>query len=396
MGWSWWPSPQPEPWSWGWQAYPAVWLLLIAISAGYVSSLRRLGARHLLGEPPATHEQRLRFGAGVVVLWVALDWPVGALAGHLLLFHAAQFLLVSLVAAPLLLLGLPPWFAAALRPAGATLRARAIRTLAAVAGRPPAGLVLFAAALLVTHLPPVVDSLRPSAFGSLLLVAAWLISGLVLWWPVVGRSAAGGELTYFFGMLYLFVPFLLPKIPGFVYAFRDDTLYAAFAVAPRVWAISPHTDQQYAGLTLWIAGSVMVVGALAVLIFSWYAEDQRIGLPGTLALPADARAVALLFEVPGAWGALLQLHTIIDGALPAHQRGVELTFALREQAGTGRRGPQVVLELLLAGEHGGDGGIATRVDREYAAYIDTIEHGRRSAIVDRLAFRVVTYGSRVT
>lgn len=48
------------------------------------------------------------FSSGLLVLWAALDWPLGPLgASYLASVHVLQFLLIALVAPPLLLAGLP-------------------------------------------------------------------------------------------------------------------------------------------------------------------------------------------------------------------------------------------------------------------------------------------------
>ena len=235
--------------------------------------------------------------------------------------------------------------------------------------------------------------MRASPAGSLAIAIVWLGAGLLLWWPVAGPAPAVNRLPYFWGLVYLVVPFVLPKVPGLIFAFSATPAYEVFEAAPRVWELSPQVDQQFAGLVLWIAGSVMVVAALGVLFFRWYAEDQRMAHPGTLAVPADPRALDLLFEVSGAWAALEQLVAIIDGALPEQQAGAELAFAIREPAGAR---PQVVLELHVVAASALEAALAERIEGQYAALLGRLDGGQRAAIGARLAFRVVGYGSRVT
>ena len=124
----------------------------------------------------------------------------------------------------------------------------------------------FAIALACTHLPAVVDTLRPSPWGSFAITAAWLAAAVALWSPLVGPLAGRHRPPYLVGMLYLVAPFIFPKVVGAFYLFRDDPLYDVYEGAPRVWAdVSAHGDQQAAGLLLWIIGSFMVIAALGVL-----------------------------------------------------------------------------------------------------------------------------------
>src|SRR5438309_4967154 len=60
----------------------------------------------------ATRRQIALFSCGVGVLLLASDWPIHDLAEqYLYSFHMIQHLLMTLVAAPLLLLGTPEWLA---------------------------------------------------------------------------------------------------------------------------------------------------------------------------------------------------------------------------------------------------------------------------------------------
>jgi len=102
---SFWCSATGAAWTWQWRAYPGVWLFIILLAFG-MWAWNRAGAR------AAGHPQRPAhplFVGGLVVLWLALDWPIGALgAGYLASVHMLQFLLMALVAPPMLLMGPSP------------------------------------------------------------------------------------------------------------------------------------------------------------------------------------------------------------------------------------------------------------------------------------------------
>src|SRR5690606_30462991 len=107
--------------------------------------------------------------------------PLGTLgAGYLASAHMAQFLLYTLGAAPLLLLGTPDWLAERIV---SRLRIRpAVRWLgSSLVG---AG-VIYNVTLVATHSPGVVSLLRTSQFGSFFMDLVWLLAGVVLWLPVL-------------------------------------------------------------------------------------------------------------------------------------------------------------------------------------------------------------------
>lgn len=96
-------SASKVPWDWTPRAYPGVWLAMASLLGWYLLARRRL----TLDERLADDRRRpLAFVAGWVVLWAASDWPIGTLgSGYLASAHMVQYLLYTLVAAPLLVLG---------------------------------------------------------------------------------------------------------------------------------------------------------------------------------------------------------------------------------------------------------------------------------------------------
>src|SRR5687768_12197035 len=142
----------------------------------------RAGARAALKPQRPAHPA---FVGGLVILWLALDWPIGALgAGYLASVHMLQFLLIALVTPPLLLRGPSPAALAMLD--GDSMVARVVQRLTA----PGLALVLFNAIVLLTHIPAIVDGLMVTQFGSMLVDLLWLLAGILFWWPLVAPVPA--------------------------------------------------------------------------------------------------------------------------------------------------------------------------------------------------------------
>ena len=397
----WWPVASGEAWTWAWQAYPGVWLFVGVIAAGYALIIRAEEARaRRRGEAGVEGWRIACFAGGLALLWVSLDWPLGRMAaGYLATANAAQDLLVTLGAAPLLLLGLPPSRDRQRQPLSVVGRARSLL------GQPIIAAAVFGIALMVTHLPDVVDALRPTALGSAAITTTWLVSAVVLWTPLAGPLAGRHRLPYFGALVFLAVPFVFPKIAGAFFVFADEPLYQVYTTAPRVFDdVSAMQDQHAAGFVLWVIGSLMVVAALGALFHRWFTEDRRIASPASLEIPADPRAVDLLFEVPGAWAALEQLVASVGQALPADRTGTTLAFGYRDRiedaghAGDGDGAPptQVILELHVSLSAAAEASIAQRIEADYGEYLGRLPPRRRDGIARALAFRVVGYGSRVS
>jgi putative membrane protein len=272
---TWWCSATRLPWDWTPRAYPGVWLAMGLILAAYVLSRRRMTAAERAADPswrPAA------FVGGWLALWIASDWPLGTLgAGYLASAHMVQYLVTTLVAAPLLVAGVGE----------ATLRRATARTrttgLVRAACRPVTAAVLFNLVLVATHAPAVVDALRTSQAGSFVLDALWLASGLVLWLPVCGPLP---ELRpgYPARAALLFVGAgVVPMIPGGFLTFADNPLYSVYELAPRVGGLDATSDQQLAGVLMKLGSVPLIWPVIGVLFARWAAEDRRPAAPADVA-----------------------------------------------------------------------------------------------------------------
>lgn len=256
---TWWCSATGVPWTGEWRAYPGVWLFLGLIVGGF--------GRWGRTEGPGQRAADWFFAVGVALLWLALDWPLGALSGYLASAHAGQFILLALGAPPFLLLGLRP-----------RLGIGPTRTWLEVAARPLAALVGYNLLMLVTHVPGVVDGLMPSQWGSLLIDLLWIIAGGLLWWPVVAPERYR-RLSPPLLMGYLFLQTIPATLPAAFLVFATYPLYRLYELAPRVTSqLTPAYDHQVAGLLMKIVGDPFIWVGIAIVYFRWANAERRADL----------------------------------------------------------------------------------------------------------------------
>lgn len=257
----WWCAAQGVPWEWSWRPYPGVWAFLGLLALAYVG-LRRRAAGDRAGR------RRAAFVAGWVLLWIALDWPVGALgAGYLASVHMVQFLLIALAAPPLLLYALPPSGLRRLPEQGPL--ERALRT----ATHPALTILLFHTIVVATHWPSAVDRLMASQAGSFLLDLAWLVGGLLFWWPVV-CPVPKRRFPYPAKIGYLILATVLGTAPFLFLTLAELPFYATYELAPPVAGISARQDQRIAGILMKLGGGAVLWTAITVLFFRWWAFSE--------------------------------------------------------------------------------------------------------------------------
>lgn len=261
----WWCSAQSVAWEWSWRAYPGVWLFVLLLALAYWMLWRR--GQRADGAPGAA---RAWWGAsGLLCVWLALDWPLGALgAGYLASAHMVQFLLIALVAPPLILYGIPPDAYGEIERRPGLLSGLRFLT------HPLMAIVFFNVVLLSTHWPDVVDNLMAKQLGSFGLDMAWLAAGLVLWWPLVAPVPARPGFGYMYKVGYLILATIL-NTPAFaLLTFSELPLYATYELAPPVAGISTRVDQQVAGLLMKIGGAGIFWTAITVLFVRWYRSEE--------------------------------------------------------------------------------------------------------------------------
>jgi putative membrane protein len=291
----WWCAAQGVPWTWSWQPYPGVWAFCLGLFAIWARMRAKWPGAEETGRRAAI------FLAGVATLWIALDWPVGALgAGYLASVHMVQYLLIALVAPPLLIIGTP-------RGAFDSLLSRPLGGFVRTLTHPIVSMTTFVSIMGVTHWPWLVDTWMATQLGSFGLDVLWLFSGLVFWWPVAAPAPAREWLTDGTRIGYLIMATLVNTGVFAYLAFTELPLYATYELAPPVGTISSRDDQLVAGLLMKVGGAPIIWTAITIVFFRAYAKSDSLGRREALSLPDAGRisVIALLVVVPlvGACGA---------------------------------------------------------------------------------------------
>ncbi len=206
---------------------------------------------------------------GVAVVFLAAGTPIHDIGEHYLLsVHMTEHLLLSLVAPPLLLAGVPTWLWEAL------FVRKGVLPVMRVVLNPVVTLAFFNAVLVAEHLPESMDIILNHHWAHFLAHVLLVSSALMMWWPVITDVPGLPHLTYPFRMMYLFVQSLVPSVVAAFLTFATGPIYSFYATAPRIEGISIVTDQQLGALVMKLFGSLILWGFIGVAFFKWYAKEQ--------------------------------------------------------------------------------------------------------------------------
>jgi len=258
----------------GFSPHVEILLIPLAAGAGYWWATTRIA--------PASRRQRGWFISGLLLIWLASTWPVHDLAEDRLYFvHMVQHVIFTFVAPPLLLLGVPRLLTSWL------VQNRIVGAVVRGCTRPLIALVGFNLIVGLSHLEPVVDRATMSEPLHFSLHLVLFASALCLWCPVVNRAPELPRMRSGAKLLYLMANALLPVPIVTALALAAGPIYHHYAQAPRLWGISALDDQQLAAGAMWMIESFWTIGALVIVFFDWWANEQR--NPTTASLPEHIR-----------------------------------------------------------------------------------------------------------
>ena len=252
-----------------WHIHPSIALGILCLGFGYLIWVTAFKKRYgCAGQSDLS--KNLLFFVGLVLLFVALQSPLHDLGDqYLFSAHMTQHMILILAVAPLLLLGLPVW---SLRP---LFRHRSLFMVSEWVTRPVVAIIFFNVTLFLWHLPGPYEAALEFRGVHILEHMIFLAAAVLMWWPVLSPVNELPRLGPPAQMLYLFVQSLLPAVLGAFITLTNDQLYPFYAEAPRVYDISPLTDQQLGGLIMKIPGTLVYWGFATVIFFSWANAEQR-------------------------------------------------------------------------------------------------------------------------
>lgn len=253
----------------GWDWHPSVVAGSFALLGGYLTAVRcREGRSALL------------FGSGVLVMLLALVSPLDPLGDdYLFSAHMAQHILLDLLAPALFVLGFPPrlgrrllavpWVAAAER----------------VLRQPGLAWLLGVGTLAIWHMPGLYDATLDSEGVHIFEHLTFLVTGTIFWWPALGPLPLH-RLPPLTAVVYLALGAMANAVLGIVLTLAGTPFYAGYAnprdelgalgLIREQWGISQVVDQQLGGALMWVVGSLIFLGAIAIALVRWARGEAEV------------------------------------------------------------------------------------------------------------------------
>jgi putative membrane protein len=225
------------------------------------------------------HLRRRLFLGGAVALATALVTPLDALAGSLASAHMVQHLLILLVAAPLLAASAPlPILLRAIpvpvqRSLWRGLRGLGIARQSVARLISPATVWLaYTGTLWLWHAAVPYQAAVRNEWIHGLEHASFLIVGFSFWHFALGRGRQ--PMMPGFRVLFMFTAALQGVLLAALLTFGSTPWYPEYAESSGAFGLDPLTDQQLAGLLMWIPSGLVYTGVSVAVLVHWIGQSE--------------------------------------------------------------------------------------------------------------------------
>ena len=250
---------------------------LVAVTTLYVMGIRRVRYSTSTRRGRWPRWKSICFLSGIIALALVYLGPIDAWSHTFFWAHMTQHLVVTMAAAPLLVLGDP--ITLAFRASGPLNRRRIVRILRTRTVRfltdPIVTWVLFAAMLLSFHFTGFYDWVLAN-HGAMVLIEqpAFLIVAFLYYLPLIGANLLPKRPSHAQRLISLALMMIPEATIGAVIYFSPVVLYDGYDIT-RPFGLEALPDQQLSGAMMW--GLVMVIDSFWMMWVAadWFSSEER-------------------------------------------------------------------------------------------------------------------------
>ncbi len=253
-----------------WNFAPSILVMLLsqAVLYGYLIYLARKDG-HWGTEVRASHV--VYFALGLLLIFTALVTPLDALSNEALFSaHMVQHIVLMLLAPACLLLGTPGYWLQYL------YKLPVLKQVLPLITHPLVTLLGFNAVMWIWHAPALYEGALRDPNIHIIEHMMFLAAGVLLWLPIIHAVPPQHPLGYPARIVYLFACMISSSILGAIFTFAPTIAFPFYGDNPLFFGTTPQTDQQLAGLLMWVPGGGIFFIAILVVLGAWLkAEDRK-------------------------------------------------------------------------------------------------------------------------
>jgi len=265
-------GPEPTgPYYTHWFLDPKIAVAIFGLTALYLMWVGPLNRRrpdaHLR---PVTTSQVVRFLFGSLTALIALGPPIDDWSHFFFSSaHMLQHLILILLSTPLWISGVPGWV---YRP---LVEHPVTNWIFGTITRPIPAFVLATMINVVWHMPIAYELALESEFWHSVQHLCFVVAGLLMWWPLLSPVPEWPKLVEPMQALYIFAQAIPTGIIGAFLTYAGP-LYPHYEEATvRPWGIDLKTDQELAGLQMWVGMNTIFLIVSTIIFLRWATREER-------------------------------------------------------------------------------------------------------------------------
>ena len=220
--------------------------------------------------PQIDYKKSFTFLLGIMVLFLALVWPVHYISEYYLFSaHMLQHIMISYIAPPLLLLGLNHKITDLL------FKFKLSKFIFNFIFNPVFCFVLFNIVFGLWHIPNVYNLSVSFYKFHALEHTMFIISAIFMWWPLVTPSLIKPSLHYSLKLIYLFLLSIAQIIVFGIITYASENIYEHYQNSTYMFGLSPLEDQQLGGVIMKVGTALILMGLFIYYFFKWYLSEKR-------------------------------------------------------------------------------------------------------------------------
>jgi putative membrane protein len=236
--------------------HPSVAIGILALVALYIGAA-------ILGNHRVTPRHWFWFVVTVAVTVFTLG-PVDEWAERrCFTMHMLQHFNQSFVIPPLMLLAVP---ASMLRP---WVLGKWIRPFAEFFTQPLIAFLLFTLVFVVAHFPPIFNLMCRNENVHIAIHLAFMVSGVIMWWPILSPLPELPRLSFPFQILYVFLLMIPMTAVAAPITLAYSVIYPWYLKGAHPWGLTPMDDQILGGLLMWIGQGSYLMCVFTAIFYQW-------------------------------------------------------------------------------------------------------------------------------
>jgi putative membrane protein len=255
-----------------WILDPRIALFVFGITGAYLLWVGPLNRRRAgADERPVSQSQIRWFLLGSLVLLIALGPPIDDWSHFFFVSaHMVQHLLLMFAVIPCWIKGIPPWMYQPI------IDRVWSRWLLLWMPRALPSFFLVSVIMGLWHVPVLYDATLENELLHTTQHLFFLLAGFLFYWPLMSTRPETPQLAPPVKCLYLFLQTIPAGIVGALITYAAPGLYPHYEEASvRPWGIDLKTDQEIAGLIMWVGMNTLFLGLLTVIFLRWAGREER-------------------------------------------------------------------------------------------------------------------------